>query len=183
LARRRSLPIAHRRETDTDILEPSAFRVRWREDGIVSVRDGNGGIAGAVGEDGGTDGGTKRPLGVVVASAIEGARTLFRKHVELAKLEVTEAASVRAAGAGMMAAAGVAAMYALGFVAAAGAAALALVLPVWAAILIVAFLLLAFAGALLLVGRRTIQTAPIPAERTREALKEDARWARQRIAR
>jgi len=149
----------------------------------VSVRDGNGRGAGASGQNGASEGGTKRPLGVVAAAAIDGARTLLRKHVELARLEVTEAASVRAAGAGMMAAAGVAAMYALGFVAAAGAAALALVLPTWAAILIVAILLLALAGVLVLVGRRTIRTAPIPAERTRETLKEDARWARQRIAR
>ncbi len=148
----------------------------------MSVRDGNGGGAGTSGRNGASDGGAKRPLGVVAASAIEGARTLFRKHVELAKLEVTEAASVRAAGAGMMAAAGVMAMYALGFVAAAGAAALALVLPIWAAILIVGILLLAIAGLLVLVGRRTIRTAPVPAERTRETLKEDARWARQQIA-
>ena len=77
----------------------------------------------------------KRPLGVVVASAIDGVRTLLRKQVELAKLEATEAVSVRAAGAGMMAAAGVVALLAVAFVAAAGAAALALVVPTWAAIL------------------------------------------------
>jgi hypothetical protein len=149
----------------------------------VSVRDGNGGGAGASVRNGASEGGAKRPLGVVAASAIDGARTLLRKHVELAKLEVIEAASVRATGAGMMAVAGVAAMYALGFVAAAGAAALALVLPTWAAILVVAILLLAFAGVMVLVGRRAIKTAPVPAERTRETLKEDARWARRQIAR
>ena len=157
----------------------------------MSARYGNGG--GGAGDPNGASqgepprpiskGGAKRPLGVVAASAVEGARTLLRKHVELAKLEVTEAASVRAAGAGMMAAAAAVAVFALGFIAAAAAAALALVMPTWAAILIVAVVLLAVAGALLLVGRRAIRTAPTAAERTRETLKEDARWAKRQIAR
>ena len=137
----------------------------------MSVQNGNGGET------------TKRPLGTVVASAVDGVRTLLRKHVELAKLEVGAAVSVRAAGAGMMLVAGVLAMFAFGFVAAAGAAALALVLPTWAAILIVAVLLLAIAGVLVLVGRHAIRTAPPMAERSQETLKEDARWAKQQIAR
>ena len=127
--------------------------------------------------------GGQRPLGTVVASAVDGLRTLARKHVELAKIEASEAASVRGRGAGMFAAAGVVGMYAIGFAAAAGAAGLAVVLPVWAAILIVTVLLLIVAGVLALIGRRTIRTAPQPGVRTRETLKEDARWARQQISR
>ena len=119
----------------------------------------------------------------MVASAVDGARTLLRKHVELAKLEVGAAVSVRATGVGMMLVAGVLAMFAFGFVAAAGAAALALVLPTWAAILIVAVLLLAIAGVLVLVAKRAIRTAPPIAERTKATMKEDARWAKQQIAR
>ena len=128
------------------------------------------------------DGG-QRPLGTVLASAVDGLRTLGRKHVELAKIEASEAASVRGRGAGMFAAAGVVGMYAIGFAAAAGAAGLAVVLPVWAAILIVTVLLVIVAAVLALVGRRTIRTAPQPGVRTRETLKEDARWARQQISR
>ena len=131
----------------------------------------------------GIEGTERRPLGTVVASAVEGVRALARAHVDLAKLEVSEAASARAQGAGMFGAAAVMAMYAFGFVAAAAAAALALVLPVWAAILIVAAVLLLVAGALVLIARRALRTAPAPAERTREALKEDARWARRQLTR
>jgi hypothetical protein len=149
----------------------------------VSARNDDGGSTWAGGPTGTAGGDTRRPLGVVAASAVAGIRTLVRKHLELAKIEATEAASVRAAGAGMIAAAGVVAMYAIGFIAAAGAAALALVLPTWAAILLVAVLLLAIAGGLVLGGRRAIRTAPAPASRTQETLKEDARWARQQIAR
>jgi heme A synthase len=140
----------------------------------VSARVQNGdGIGGA----------EKRPLGTVVASAVSGFRTLARAHVDLAKLEVSEAASVRARGVGMIGAAAVVAMYAVGFGAAAGAAALALVLPTWAAILIVAAALLLMAGLLVLIARRALRTAPPPAERTRETLKEDTRWARRQLAR
>ena len=124
----------------------------------------------------------KRPLGAVVTSAIDSTRTLVKKQVELVKIEMTEAVSVRAKGAGMMAGAAVMALYALGFLAAAGAVALALVLPAWAANLIVAAVFVAIAGTLALIGRNAIKNAPTTPEQTQETLKEDARWARQQIA-
>jgi uncharacterized membrane protein len=141
----------------------------------VSVQGGNGSAAGV--------GAEPRPIGVILASVIGGFRSLAGKHVELAKIEAAEAAAVRGKGAGMFGAAAVVAMYAVGFLAAAGAAALALVVPVWAAILIVAVVMLAVAWVLVTVGRRTLRDAPAPGERTREMLKEDARWAKQQIAR
>lgn len=124
-----------------------------------------------------------RPFGTVVASAIEGFRTLARQHAELAKIEMAEAAAVRGQGAGMMAGAGVVAAYAVGFLAAAAAAGLAVILPVWAAILIVGVLLLGVAGILVAIGRRVLKTAPPVAERTKALLQEDAAWAKQQIAR
>ena len=123
-----------------------------------------------------------RPFGAIVSSILDGIRSLFRKEIELAKIEVTEAIAVRAKGAGLMAAAGVIALFALVFLAAGGAAALDLVLPRWAAHLIVGGVFALLALVLLLAGRRAIRTAPKP-ERTQETLKEDARWAKQQIAR
>ena len=140
----------------------------------------------SVREDGGradAPSGDRRPLGTVLASAVEGLRTLARQRLELAKLEVAGAAAVRAKGVGMMAAAAVVVMYAIGFVFAAGAAALALVWPVWAAILTVALLMIVVALVLVAVGRRVMRTAPPAVARTRETLKEDARWAKQQIGR
>lgn len=136
------------------------------------------------GDTGGDVAGTgQRPFGVVVASAVEGLRRLARSHVELAKIEAAEAAGIRGQGAAMFAGAAVVAMYAIGFMAAAGAAGLAVVLPVWAAILIVALVLLVLAWVLTVVARRTLRSAPGPGERTKETLKEDARWAKRQIAR
>ena len=154
----------------------------------MANRTGDGARAATPGTEGSasrppTNGGAPRTLGEVVASTVNGFRTLYRQHVELARIEATEAAGVRAQGAGMMAAAAGIALYAVGFLAAAGAAALALVLPTWAAILIVALVLGATAGALVAVGRRTIRTAPPPVDRTRQTLKEDIRWAKTQLAR
>ncbi len=126
--------------------------------------------------------GGRRPIGAVVSSIVEGVQTLIRKQVELAKIEAGEAVAVRAKGAGMMAAAAVLGLFALGFAAASGSAALDNVLPAWAARLIVAAVFGVTAAALVLAGRRAIRTAPTP-ERTQETLKEDARWARQQLAR
>jgi hypothetical protein len=124
----------------------------------------------------------KRPVGVVFSSIVDGVRTLFRQQVELAKIEAGEAVAVRAKGAGLMGAAGVIALFAIGFVAAAASAALDLVLPTWAALLIVGLVFAIATGVLVLVGRREIRTAPKP-ELTQETLKEDARWAKRQLAR
>ena len=164
-----------------------------REEAIETVSDpmyGDGGIGhnASNGTSGAAASGRpprrpKRPLGAVITSAMDGTRTLVRKQVELARIEVTEAVSVRAKGAGLMAGAAVMALFALGFAAAAGSVALALVLPAWAANLIVAAVFVAIAGALALVGRNAIRNAPTTPEQTQQTLKEDARWARQQLAR
>jgi hypothetical protein len=73
-------------------------------------------------------------------------------------------------------------VFALIFVLASGSAALDLVLPRWAANLIVASVLGLIAWVLVLVGRRAIKSAPKP-EQTQETLKEDARWAKRQLAR
>lgn len=124
----------------------------------------------------------RRPIGTVAASAIEGFRTLVRQQIELAKLELMEAVSVRAKGIGMMAGAAALVFFAIGYLAAALASVLETFLPAWAANLLLAVILVAAAGVLVLIGKRTIVNAPT-AERTQEMLKEDARWAKQQIAR
>jgi hypothetical protein len=126
--------------------------------------------------------GKKRPFGTIVTSALDGIRTLLRQEIELARIEVSEALAVRAKGAALMVAAAVIGLFALAFIAAAGSAALDLVLPTWAAHLIVGGIFALMTWALLLAGRRAIKTAPSP-ERTQETLKEDARWAKRQIAR
>jgi uncharacterized membrane protein YqjE len=130
----------------------------------------------------GTAGRAKRPIGGIVSSIVEGMRSLIRKEVELAKIEITEALSVRAKGIAFMAVAAVLGLFALAFLAAGGAAALDLVLPRWAAELIVGGVFLVLMLIFLLVGRGAMKGAPTP-RKTQETLKEDARWAKQQIGR
>jgi hypothetical protein len=151
---------------------------------VAASSDNDGGTpTGQAGEPSPSPAGNStRPLGQVFASAIEGFRTLLRQQIELAKLELLEAIAVRTMGVGMMVGAAVLAIYAVGFVAGAIVGLLALVMPTWVANLVVALLLLAVAGVLVVLGRRTLLNATT-GERTRDMLKEDARWAKQQIAR
>jgi hypothetical protein len=82
-------------------------------------------------------------------------QTLVRKEVELAKQEILEAIMARVMAAAALAVAGLFALFVLLFGALAAAAALNLVLPAWAAALIVAgaFLLLAAPAAFLGIRR------------------------------
>jgi hypothetical protein len=143
----------------------------------------NGGGAGAETSPAPSPSGdSKRPIGVVVSSIVDGARLLARKHVELAKIEAGEAVAVRGKGAGLISTAGVIGFIAIVFVALSGSAALDIVVPTWAAYLIVAGILGVIGWVLVAAGRRAIKTAPTP-ELSREALKEDARWAKRQLAR
>ena len=107
---------------------------------------------------------------------------LIRQQVALAKEEMRGIAAEKATGGALLAAAGVFALFVLGFASLAGAAALDLVLPRWAALLIVGgvYLLLAVIAAVL--GRRAL-AAPATPERTKQIVKEDVEWAKQTLKR
>jgi uncharacterized membrane protein YqjE len=108
---------------------------------------------------------------------------LVRKQIELAKQEFAATAASKARGAAMMAAAAVLALYVVAFVGLAGAAALDLVLPRWAADLIVGVVFLLLAAIAGLVGRRALAAEGTAPERTKETLKEDAEWAKRQLRR
>jgi hypothetical protein len=123
----------------------------------------------------------KRSLGDVVRSVVDGATVLIRKEIELAKIELAEAAGARAKGAGLLAGAGVLALFALGFAAAAGSAALDRVLPDWAAHLVVAGVFVLFALVLFLVGRSAMRATPVAPEKTQATIRDDVRLVKERI--
>jgi hypothetical protein len=127
--------------------------------------------------------GTARSTGDLVRSIGTDTVTLVRKEIELAKQEVREGVAARAKGAAAFGAAAVLGLYFVGLLAATGAAVLAIWLPVWAAILIVAgvFGLLALIAAL--AGRSMMKGKPIGPARAKENLKEDVKWARAQLRR
>jgi inner membrane protein YhjD len=124
-----------------------------------------------------------RSTGDLVRSIGTDTVSLVRKEIELARQEVKEGMAARAKGGAAFAAAGVMGLYIVGFLGAAAAAALALVLPLWAALLIVAgvFILAALVAAM--VGRTLMKGTSIKPERAKENLKEDVKWARAQLRR
>jgi uncharacterized membrane protein YqjE len=110
------------------------------------------------------------------------AKTIVGLELELAKLELTRKLGSLGLGVALAVGAAVFALYAVGFLFATIAAALATFLPTWLALLLVALFLLAVAAVLGLVGVGRIRrgTPPVPeqaiaeARLTTEAIKGDA---------
>ncbi|HEY3211600.1 MAG TPA: phage holin family protein [Actinomycetota bacterium] len=107
---------------------------------------------------------------------------LIRQQVALAKEEMRGIAAEKATGGALLAAAAVFALFVLGFASLAGAAALDLVLPRWAALLIVAGIYLVLAVIAVLIGRNAL-AAPATPERTKQTVKEDLEWAKRKLQR
>jgi len=109
---------------------------------------------------------------------------LVRGELALAKAELAQKGKRAGIGAGLAGTAGVLALYGLGALITTVIAALALVLPVWAAALIVAVVIFIVAGVLGLLGKNQIQraTPPVP-ENTVESVKRDVATVSERIKR
>jgi len=109
---------------------------------------------------------------------------LVRGELALAKAELAQKGKRAGIGAGLAGAAGVLALYGVGALITTVIAALALVLPVWAAALIVAVVIFIVAGVLGLLGKNQIQraTPPVP-ESTVESVKRDVAAVSERIKR
>jgi multisubunit Na+/H+ antiporter MnhC subunit len=120
-------------------------------------------------------------VGWAAKEVVERARSIVRLEVELALLEIKRKIVRIAVGVGLGAGAAVVALFAVGFLAAGGAAALALRLPVWASLLVVGGALFGTAIALALLAWASIRkgSPPVPKEaieearRTTETLRRD----------
>ncbi len=99
---------------------------------------------------------------------------LVRSEVELAKAELAAKGKAAGIGAGLFGAAGLLAFFGAAALITTAILALALVLPAWAAALIVALTLLAAAGVVAVLGKgRMTQATPPAPERAVEGVKQD----------
>jgi hypothetical protein len=108
------------------------------------------------------------------------ASLLVRKEIDLAKAELRADLQAQLATAKAFAIAAVAALLGLSVLLVAVVLALAILLPGWAAALIVGGLVLAIAAILGYIGWRRLVTNPMAV--TRQTLKEDLRWVKERLA-
>ncbi|WP_370333796.1 phage holin family protein [Mycolicibacterium hippocampi] len=98
---------------------------------------------------------------------------LVRDEMRLAQKEFQESVRHAGIGAGLFSAAGLLAVLGLATLIAAGVAGLALVLPVWAAALIVAAVLFLCAGVAAMVSRKQVQQVSPPANESVDSVKHD----------
>lgn len=98
---------------------------------------------------------------------------LIRDELRLAQREFQESARHAGIGAGLISAAGLLAVLGLMTVVAAAVAAISLVLPVWAAAVIVAAVLFLGAGVAALISRSQARQVPPPATESVGSVKHD----------
>jgi fatty acid desaturase len=110
-------------------------------------------------------------IGEAVGEVAEHAKTIANLEVRLALAELKEKIAALAVGIGAGVAAGIMALFGLGFGAATAAAALELVLPTWAALLIVTGIFVLLAGGLAVVALLALGHAspPVPTQAMQEA--------------
>ena len=105
---------------------------------------------------------------------------LVRDELKLAQQEMRESLRRAGKGAGLVSAAGLLTFLGAATLIAAAVAALSLVLPVWAAALIVGVVLLAAAAVVAVVSRREVERVTPPLPRTVENVREDIEEVRMR---
>ncbi len=109
---------------------------------------------------------------------------LVRGELRLATAELTAKGKRAGVGAGLAGAGGVVALFGVGALVAAAIAAIALVTPVWLAAVIVGVVLLAVAGVLALVGRKSLQKAVPPTpERAVRSVQDDVATVKEAVRR
>jgi uncharacterized membrane protein YqjE len=117
---------------------------------------------------------SEQPLGAIVHRLSEQLPELVRSELRLAQAELTEKGKAAGKGVGLFSAAGILGLFALGTIIAAAVLALDLVLPAWAAALIVAAVLLVAAGVAAMIGKKEVgEATPAAPERAMAGVKED----------
>jgi hypothetical protein len=104
----------------------------------------------------------QQPTADLVRQLSDQVSTLVRDELALARIEMVEKGKRAGTGAGLLGGAGVLALYGLGGLFVTAGAALALVLPAWAAALIVTVALFAAAGVAALIGKGQVSRALPP---------------------
>jgi hypothetical protein len=122
-----------------------------------------------------------RSTAEVLRSVVANLQALVKKEIELAKLEITEIVTARLTAVGLFVGAAVLGLFILGFVGVTGAKALSLVLPEWAAWLIVTGIYTLIAAILGLIGARKLKHPPSTPERTKRNYEETVEWAKNRV--
>lgn len=130
--------------------------------------------------------GASRPgqpsIGELVSRICENITDLIRSELALARAKGVRMATAMSAGAAFLVVAGIMALYGLGFILSAVVDLIALALPVWAAELIVAAVLLLVAAVAAALGIRRLSAAKLDAPDPQARLKDDVDAVKRAVA-
>ncbi|MGD9615275.1 MAG: phage holin family protein [Alphaproteobacteria bacterium] len=123
----------------------------------------------------------ERSLSTLLSDLASETVELFRQELALFKAEMQQKLSKAGIGAAALAVAALIGFSAWLFLLLAAVFALDLIVPLWAAALIVGVVVLAIAGALALYGRSRLRADALTPERTMRSLREDQAWIKERF--
>lgn len=119
-----------------------------------------------------------RSITDVLQDIVVNIQTIVRAEVRLAKAETTEEIRKATKSAAFLIGGMLAALFTVWLVLLTSLFALAIVIPFWAAALVLLIIMAVITAALLLTGKKRFETVhPVP-ERTVETMKENAEWLR-----
>ena len=120
-----------------------------------------------------------RPIARVLADIVDNVQHIVRAELRLAKAELKEDVTLARRAAVLMAIGALAGTLGLAFFCLAAVYALALVMPPWAAALIVALAVMAAAAVCLFVARRHFMQLGLP--RTIATVEENVQWVQTHV--
>jgi uncharacterized membrane protein YqjE len=107
-----------------------------------------------------------------------GIRDIVRSEIKLAKVEIADTAGRVRSASMMLASGGILGIFAIGFILLAAMFALEIVLPAWAAALILGVVLFVGAAIGIAGGRARLKTIRGP-QKTMQTVKEDLQWIKE----
>ncbi|MBV8477816.1 MAG: phage holin family protein [Acidobacteriaceae bacterium] len=119
-----------------------------------------------------------RSFGLILQDVMKDVTDLVRSEVRLAKTELKQEALEFGRAASIVTVGGLLALCALGLIFTTAILALCLVLPAWAAALIVSAFAVIVAGLFLSIGMVRIRALKLRPEKTVQSLQEGAEWLR-----
>ena len=120
--------------------------------------------------------------GELISRLTEQMSTLVRDEMRLAQAELTQKAKRAGTGVGLFGVGGFLGFFGFAAMVATAILALALVLPPWAAALIVTAVLLIAAGIAALLGKKQVDEAtPVKPERTMDSVQQDITEIKERV--
>ncbi len=121
----------------------------------------------------------ERPFSEIVSDIVGHAQEIVRSEVRLARVEIKQEVTKALRASTMLAVGSVLGILALGFFLWTATYAISLALPMWAATLIVGFVVAVVASALAGAGLQRIRDVSPEPEKTVREVKEDVQWLKQ----